>query len=125
VKPLGNYKNSAVKITFAEEAQFMFGSNPEPSKYDAMEMDKIKTKPRYTKINENLVRFKKAEKDDKPSPLSYNVADAISKSQWSNSKNKGPGAKMFGGTERRSVFAAPKNFYPNGVEKKLPKPGSG
>ena len=80
IKPLGNYKNTADKITFAEEAAFIFGSNPEPSKYNAMDLDKMKQKPRYTKIHENGVRFKKVEKNDKPSPLSYNVSEAISKS---------------------------------------------
>ena len=48
-----------------------------PGKYEAMPMDKLKTKPRYTKINETLARFKKDEKDMKPSPLSYDVAGAI------------------------------------------------
>ena len=82
VKPLGNYKLTSKKITFAEEAQFIFGENPMPGKYEAMQLDKLKTKPRYTKINETLQRFKKDDKDNKPSPLSYDVAGAIQATQW-------------------------------------------
>ena len=51
-----------------------------PGKYEAMDLDKQKSKPRYTKINENLVRFKKIEKNDLPSPLTYDVANSIAKS---------------------------------------------
>jgi hypothetical protein len=40
VKPLGNYKLHDKKITFAEEACNLFGENPMPGKYEAMDLDK-------------------------------------------------------------------------------------
>jgi len=57
-KSLGNYKLKADKITFAEEVQFLFGDNPMPGKYDAMHLDKLKSKPRYARIYDGQ-RFKK------------------------------------------------------------------
>ncbi len=51
-----------------------------PGKYEAIAMDKLKTKPRYTKINETLKRFTKDDRDNKPSPLHYDVARAYESS---------------------------------------------
>ena len=49
-KSIGNYKLNAPKITFAEEVGFLFGQSPMPGKYDALPLDKLKAKPRYTRI---------------------------------------------------------------------------
>ena len=73
-----------------------------PGKYEAMPMDKLKTKPRYTKINETLARFSKNDKDNKPGPLSYDVAGAIEATQW---KKHNKNINTFGSEKRKSIFA--------------------
>lgn len=102
-KSLGNYKLNAKKITFAEEAQFLFGDNPMPGKYDAMDMDKMKSKPRYTKIYDGQ-RFKKEEKNDKPSPQTYDVIGSIANSQWKKQSSKGAASSTFGSAGKKSIF---------------------
>ena len=100
-KPLGNYKQSSPKITFAQEVEFLFGSNPMPGKYEAMHLDKLKSKPRYTKIYDTP-RFEKDKGDKGPSPLSYDVVGAIAASQW---KKQNPKISTFGSQSRKSIFA--------------------
>ena len=72
-----------------------------PGKYEAIAMDKLKTKPRYTKINETLKRFTKDERDNKPSPLHYDVARAYESSQWKKQSK----ISSFGSSKRKSIFA--------------------
>lgn len=57
----GSYKTKDEKISFAAEAQNLLGETP-LVKYDFMEMDKLKKKPRYTTFEKNLDRFGKNEK---------------------------------------------------------------
>ena len=51
-------------------------------KYDPIALDKVLKKPRYTKIDEKVVRFKSIEKNDGPSPSKYDTMKAMVKSQW-------------------------------------------
>ena len=62
-------------------------------------MDKLKSKPRYTKIYEGA-RFKKDEKDIKPSPLTYDVIGSVATSQW----KKATKISTFGSAGRKSIF---------------------
>jgi hypothetical protein len=48
-------------------------------KYETMDLNKMKTKPRYTRIYKELDRFKEKERDLSPSPSSYNIAEAVAK----------------------------------------------
>lgn len=48
-----------------------------------MDLNKLKNKPRYTKINKEMVRFKEKERDMSPSPSSYDIASSVAKTQWS------------------------------------------
>lgn len=50
-----------------------------PGKYEAMHLDKLKSKPRYTKIYDTP-RFEKDKGDKGPSPLSYDVVGSIASS---------------------------------------------
>ena len=63
-----------------------------PGKYEAMHLDKLKSKPRYTKIYDTP-RFEKDKGDKGPSPLSYDVVGSIAASQW---KKQNPKISTFG-----------------------------
>ena len=67
-------------------------------------MYKLKNKPRYTKIHTEGERFKNKERDMSPSPSSYDIASAVAKTQWQQSKNKAPAQYGFGKSERKSIF---------------------
>ena len=70
---LGNYKQKEDIITFAQESINTFGDNP-LNKYEAMELNKIRKKPRYTVINKDIERFSKQVKDrTSPSSATYDV----------------------------------------------------
>ena len=82
----GSYKTKDDKISFAAEAQNLLGESP-LVKYDVLEMDKLKKKPRYTTFEKNLDRFGKNEKGKEqekekasPSPASYDTSKAYLKS---------------------------------------------
>lgn len=75
-------------ITFAAEAANIYGELPF-NKYEVMDLNKLKSKPRYTRIYKEGERFKDKERDMSPSPSSYDIAGAVAKTQWSSSKNKG------------------------------------
>ena len=67
----------------------MYGPSPF-NKYETIDLNKLKSKPRYTKIYTEGVRFKDKERDMSPSPSSYDIASAVAKTQWQQSKNKAP-----------------------------------
>ena len=52
----GSYRNNDEKISFAAEAANHLGDTP-LVKYDPIEMDKLKKKPRYTTIETKMERF--------------------------------------------------------------------
>ena len=72
----GQYHNKGDIIRFAEESQNMYGNIP-LGQYETLEMDKIKKKPRYCKIDKLLVRFPDKGKNDLPHPQTYDVQEAV------------------------------------------------
>ena len=68
----GSYKQKGDIISFAAEAANLLGETP-LVKYDHIEMDKLKKKPRYTTIETKIDRFKPTEKNASPSPSSYDT----------------------------------------------------
>ena len=67
----------------------MYGPSPF-NKYETIDLNKLKSKPRYTRIYNEGERFKDKERDMSPSPSSYDIASAVAKTQWQQSKNKAP-----------------------------------
>lgn len=80
-RTVGNYNNKMETITFAAEAQNLYGDLPF-NKYEVMDLNKLKNKPRYTRIYKELDRFKDKERDMSPSPSSYDTVGAVAKTQW-------------------------------------------
>ena len=70
-------------------------------KYEVIDTNKIKKKPRYCKIEKDLVRFPNNEKqkNNGPSPMSYDVQKAVAKSVWANSNQP-----QWGVTKKESYF---------------------
>jgi len=71
----GTYKSKDNVPSFAQESINQYGDLP-LNKYDAVDLNKIKKKPRYAMINKDLKRFDDSlEKKEKNSPSSnsYNV----------------------------------------------------
>ena len=50
-----------------------------PSNYNIPEVNKTKTKPRYTTIETKIVRIKPIQKNDLPSPFTYKPDEAKDK----------------------------------------------
>ena len=65
-------------ISFAAEAQNIYGPSPF-NKYETIELNKLKSKPRYTKIYNEGDRFVTKERDMSPSPSSYDIASSVAK----------------------------------------------
>ena len=91
-----------------QEAQNIYGDTP-LIKYDPIVLEKVFKKPRYTKIDEKIVRFKSNEKNNSPSPSSYDTQKAMVKSQWI--KREQP---LWGNSPKKSYFddLAKRNITP-------------
>ena len=62
---------------------------PASNKYNAIDLDMIKTRPRFTKIhNTNSPRFKPTVKTLDPAPTSYNTLEPALKSKFAETKTK-------------------------------------
>jgi hypothetical protein len=115
-RTLGNYKQNMENISCVAEAANIFGASPF-NKYETIDLNKLKSKPRYTKIYNEGERFVTKDKDMSPSPSSYDIATAVAKTQWQQSKNKAPAQYGFGKSARKSVFGE--------IAKRSISPGAG
>eukprot|EP00347_Sterkiella_histriomuscorum_P001625 403371309 len=81
--PLGIFKQKSDRIGFLDEAGYL--GSVTPSHYDSSRLEAIKPRTSVVKIQPNgKDRFPKFEKNDDPSPLSYDIENSFKKTKLSN-----------------------------------------
>lgn len=83
----GFYGNTEERISCIDEYLATHAEIP-LNKYNTLELDRIKEKPRYPIIEKNIQRWSPGGNNDKsPSPLSYKIENAYEKTQWPKQKD--------------------------------------
>lgn len=86
---IGNYNYKEISINFMQEATNDSQRVPASNKYEAINMDKINERTYQAKIYKtNYPRFKPLEKDGKPGPTSYNMAESLAHSSTMMNSSK-------------------------------------